>query len=208
MVANKDALSQSVYLYLADQIMSGALKPGEKVSEAAVAESYGISRTPVRDAMRRLDNEGIMQIFPKRFAQVSAYTEDDVREVGYMRLTLDQMAVRLAMRFGNMSDFDALEQVADDCLKAYRSGDRMRRTALDAQFHMQLAEIARNSLLLKFQAEINVRVQFILTYYRTDWVNEESHLYQHNELVACLRGHDLERGLQLVSDHLVKFYGL
>lgn len=208
MVAKNEALSQSVYLYLTEQIMSGGFKPGEKISECAVAESYGISRTPVRDAMRRLDNEGIMQIFPKRFAQVSAYTEDDIREVGYMRLTLDQMAVRLAMRYGSMSDFDDLEEIADACLEAWRRDDRMRRTALDARFHMQLAKIARNSLLLKFQAEINVRVQFILTYYRTDWVNEERHLYQHNELVTCLRHQDLDGGLQLVSDHLVKFYNL
>lgn len=208
MTNKREALSQSVYDYLLDQIMSGQLKPGDRIPETLVAESYGISRTPVRDAMRRLDNEGIIQIFPKRFAQVSEFTETDIQEVGFMRVTLDQMAMRMAMRFGNFDSFDSLEKIAQECLEALRAGDRIRRNSLDAQFHMSLAAISNNKLLLKFQEEINVRVRFILTYYRSGFESEEHHLTQHLEMVDALRKHDEARALDLVHQHLDKFYNL
>ncbi|HHX37039.1 MAG TPA: GntR family transcriptional regulator, partial [Clostridiaceae bacterium] len=154
-----ETLSEAVYKYLLDQIMTGHLQPGDRIPEASVAESYGISRTPVRDAMRQLGNEGIIQIYPKRFAQVSEFTDRDIQEVGYMRLTLDEMAVRMAMRFGNFSDFDRLETIAKECLEAFERNDRVKRIKLDAQFHLALASLSGNALLLKFQEEINIRVQ-------------------------------------------------
>jgi DNA-binding GntR family transcriptional regulator len=173
-----------------------------------VAEQYGISRTPVRDALRQLQNEGVITIFPNRFAQVSEYSEQDIREVGYLRLALDRLAVQLALKFGSYHDFLQLEQLAEACLQAYRVGDRRLRSELDAEFHQALSGVGGNHLLLKFQSEISVRVKFILIYYRENHKDEEIHLLQHLEIVEALRKHDWEKLQKLVRQHLTAFYGI
>ncbi len=207
-ISKNQLLSQSVYEYVLDLIMSKELTPGEKISESEIAEKYGISRTPVRDALRQLQNEGVITLFPNRFAQVSEYTEQDIQEVGYMRLALDQLAVRLALRYGSFNDFKELERIASDCLAAYHEGDQRLRTELDAKFHQTLSSISKNSLLDKFQNEINIRVQFILIFYRDEHQNDERHLTQHMDIVDALKQHDEEKLLALVHAHLANFYGL
>ena len=201
-------LGESVYNALLNDIMSGNLSPGDKIAEASVAENYGISRTPVRDAMRQLANEGIIRIYPKRFAMVSEYSEQDIQEVGYMRLGMDRMAVRMAYQFGSLAGYEKLMAIADECLDAYHRGDEMMRTAKDTEFHTGLVEISKNHLLVKFQSEINLRVQFILTYYRQNAKSEESHLQQHCDLITALCDRKLDRALSLVDSHLVEFYNL
>lgn len=201
-------LGQQVYEYILDLIMSRQLTPGEKISESEIAGKYGISRTPVRDALRRLQNEGVITLFPNRFAQVTEYEDHDIREVGYMRLALDKMAARLALRYGSRNDFDRLEGIADACFDAYRSGDYRRRFELDAKFHSTLSHISQNKLLTKFQNEINIRVQFILTFYRASFENDESHLNQHKEIAQALKAHNEPLLMNLVQDHLIKFYDI
>ena len=70
-----EGLSEQVYNYLLLQILSNELKPGEKIAETKIAQEFNTSRTPIREAMRKLESQGLIQIFPKRYAQVANFSE-------------------------------------------------------------------------------------------------------------------------------------
>ncbi len=208
MSKSSSALSQPAYDYLLNLIMTNQLLPGEKIPENKIAELFGISRTPVRDAMRQLANEGLITIFPNRFAQVTEFTAEEIREIGTLRISMDTLAVKLALLFGSQADFLNLRKLAAACDEALQSNDFVLRTKLDTDFHMELAQISGNSLLIKFQKELNLRVQFIILHYSDSVNNEKQHINQHVQLADALLAHNEQEALALIVDHLTSFYKL
>ena len=123
MAKTNTLLRQTAYDYILDLIMTRQLLPGDKVPEAAVAQKFQISRTPVRDAMQQLANEGLLEIFPNRFVRVKSYEEDDILEIGALRLAMDTLSIKLASLFGSRADFMRLDEIAAACEEASRSDD-------------------------------------------------------------------------------------
>ena len=92
---SKNALSNEVYQFILDQIFSCQLKPGEKIAEATIAEQFGISRTPIREALRALSNDGLIDLVPNRYAAVAQFSDKQIQEIGTIRISLDVLALRL-----------------------------------------------------------------------------------------------------------------
>lgn len=201
-------LSEPAYHYISNLIMTKQLMPGDRIPETRIAQEFNISRTPVRDAMRQLCNEGLIEIFPNRFAQVRIYTPDEVAEIGTLRVAMDTMSIKLAGLFGSRAEFMHLSEIADQCIAAYEAGDGEQRRALDSEFHLELARIAKNSLLLKYQKELYLRVQFILLHQPNPVQDELRHLRQHLEIAEALMNHDEHAAIATIVDHLTSFYGL
>ena len=134
MAKTNTLLRQTAYDYILDLIMTRQLLPGDKVPEAAVAQKFQISRTPVRDAMQQLANEGLLEIFPNRFVRVKTYEEDDILEIGALRLAMDTLSIKLASLFGSRADFMRLDEIAAACEEASRSDDHQNRRELDCSF--------------------------------------------------------------------------
>lgn len=201
-------LSEPAYHYISQLIMSKQLMPGDRIPETRIAQEFNISRTPVRDAMRQLANEGLIEIFPNRFAQVRVYTPDEVAEIGTLRVALDSMSIKLAGLYGSRVEFLHLAEIAESCIAAFEAGDGEQRRAKDSEFHLELARIAKNSLLFKYQKELYLRVQFILLHQPNPVQDEVRHLRQHLEIAEALMNHDEKAAIAAITDHLTSFYGL
>jgi len=200
------ALGLPVYDYILDLIMTRELLPGEKIQENKIAEMFGISRTPVREAMRQLANEGIITILPKRYATVSTFSPDTIKEIGIMRISLDSLAIKLCMLQGNYLDFLRLKEIAGECAAAYLANDYALKCKLDMEFHGELANISKNSLLIKFQKEINMRVQFITLNYPNSSSNTQESADQHIQIADALIERNEAKALETALNHLSKFY--
>ena len=196
------------YEHLLEMILNRQLMPGDRIPEVKISQELGISRTPVRDAMRRLANEGLIEIFPNRFAKVAEYSEDSIRDIGVLRIALDTMAIRLASMFGSRADYLRLRDIAEKCLSAMKDGNKKLRWQYDSEFHMELATMSRNELLIKFQKELYLRVRFIMLHHPNPMENEKRHLRQHVELADAIMEHDDRRAQAIVIDHLTSFYNL
>lgn len=208
MAKSSKFLSQPAYDYLLDLIFTKKLLPGDKIPEKIVAEKFNMSRTPVRDAMRQLANEGLITIYPNRFAQVSEFTPEVIMQIGTLRLSMDTLAIKLAMLFGSQADFLELKKIALECDEAYQEKNNPDRIKLDSDFHMKLAEISKNTLLIKFQTEINLRVRFAILHYPNSIKNEEKHISQHVEIADAMLEHNEDKALGLIIEHLSSFYNL
>jgi DNA-binding GntR family transcriptional regulator len=189
-------------------IMTKQLMPGERIPELKISQEFGISRTPVRDAMRQLANEGLIEIYPNRFARVAEYNIDNIRNIGVMRIALDSMAIKLAALFGSQADFLNLRRIALNCSEAAKTGDYAKRRQYDSDFHEELANISKNEPLIKFHKELHTRVRFILLHHPNPVETETRHLRQHTEIADALMRHDEKEALAIITEHLTSFYSL
>lgn len=205
---SKNALSNEVYQFILDQIFSCQLKPGEKIAEATIAEQFGISRTPIREALRALSNDGLIDLVPNRYAAVAQFSDKQIQEIGTIRISLDVLALRLALLNGSRRDMLRLREVAQQCFDAYQNHDGVLRRRYDADFHTMLSQISGNELLCKMQNELYLRIQFILLHQDTLEEDEEKHLLQHFEIADAMLHDDEETALSIILDHLLVFYHL
>lgn len=199
--------SRTVSDYILNLLMTKKLMPGEKIGEAKLAEEIGCSRTPIRDALKQMENYGLVVIYPNRFVQVAEYTPEMISEVGILRLSLEQLAGQLALMFGNRVDFLRLRQIAEECRDALLRGDYDKRLETDCNFHMELSSIGGHQLLLKSQKEIYLRVKFIMLHHPCLIENEKKHIGQHFEIVDALEAGDRDRLRTAIRQHITSFYG-
>jgi DNA-binding GntR family transcriptional regulator len=203
------SLSESVYEHIKGMLLTLQLKPGDKVPENKIATQLGISRTPIREALRRLESEGVINIYPNRFAEVITMDDNYVRQLGQTRIAIDTMLTKLAVYYGSNADFNRLRQLADICTEAAKTDDNILRTKSDEDFHMELANISRNQLLIKFQSNLSLRVALLIVW---KYLKIDNRLYEeslaHQKLAEALMARDEKLAVKIATDHLISFYSM
>ena len=193
-----------VYDRLKDAILTGTLRPLERISENKIAADFGLSRTPVREALQRLGVEGLIQVVPKRGSFVSRPTVEDILEIYQIRTPLEATCARVAAELIEEDQLALLDRLvrAEQGRGTARSPDRSLRAA--AQFHGVLYDCSRNqrmaTLLTDLQNQVHrVRVLWPSTVARLNdtWV-------EHARIVDALRAHDGAEAERLMIDHLEK----
>lgn len=182
-------LRESIADALRASIMQGQLKPGTKISEPALALQYGISRTPVREALRQLDSEGFLQVTPRRGARVAPLTERDVREFYEIKAELEGYAARLAcarITEKEIHKMDHLNQQMEEC---HAKGDYKKVFRLHNEFHEVFHRAAANeqlTLLIKMLVQKFQRFRILLTISG----KSEGSFKQHREIIEAFRAKD------------------
>ena len=142
----------SAFERIREEIRSGALKPGARLTENELAERLSISRTPVRDAIRRLESEGLVEHQPRTGAVVRRLEYSEMMELYEMRMVLEATAARLAARVASSVELEELQSINVD-MKA-SIGDAIALVRLNRQFHARLLDAARNRFLHRSMASV------------------------------------------------------
>ncbi|MFN0298830.1 MAG: GntR family transcriptional regulator [Burkholderiales bacterium] len=150
-------LGQVVVDALRKAIHSSRYKPGERLVEDRLAEDMGVSRVPIREALRVLATEGLVEIAPRRGATVSALSRDAAREMIEVRATLEGLNARLAARRHPPETAAALESVLDTGNRTAAKGDAAKLHALNARFHDLLANAGGNAVLGEIMRTLRTR---------------------------------------------------
>jgi len=200
--------SEVVYEHLKNMILTKQLQPGDRIPEVKVAEELSVSRTPLREAIRLLSNDGIVNINPNKYAEVAVFTDDDIRQIGEVRVVVEMMTAKLVLYYGSDADFDNLQKLADECAQAYAVGDIINKISKDAEFHLRFAECSRNSVLMKFQKELMTRIEFIQATQEFSDAEDKHLLDYHSEIVRCLRARDIKKIMGIITEHFIQFYKL
>ncbi|MDR6173028.1 DNA-binding GntR family transcriptional regulator [Nocardioides zeae] len=210
-------LGEQTYLALRSAIGSGELEPGEKVTERGLAARLGTSPTPVREAMRRLENDGLLERLGPRTTVVAQVGADSLREMTEVEVALRGLAARFAARHATPDDLDVLDRLldeADDLLLLLRSragqgrdvGEYVDRI-LDVlgEFNQRVNAAARNPVLLRlldqtrsFSPEIRRAVVRRRVQGGDDFGADR--YAGHRDLVAALRARDAARAERIVTD--------
>ena len=142
-----------------EQILSGELRPADRLVELEIAGRLGVSQGPVREALARLIEEGIVIALPHRGSFVSEITVEEARDIYQTRLLVERQVIRLALpRMGSVQ-FSELEGLIDDIVAAAAAGTFTENVARDMAFHRRIFEYARSPTLLAFWAHIETRTR-------------------------------------------------
>ncbi len=155
-------LRNQVYDILKKRIILREIEPGKKINEEELAESLGVSRTPIRETLVRLEHEGIVRIIPRRGAFVVSQSNKEVIDLLQVREVLEGLVVRLATENMERELFDHLRR----CLKEISSTDErddrlLKYTPADVQFHALLLEACNNPLLKSMMETVNSHLQMV-----------------------------------------------
>jgi DNA-binding GntR family transcriptional regulator len=199
------ALSDYVADQLRDAIIHGRLAPGEHIIERDIADAARLSRGPVRDALRILENEGLVIRHPRRGTFVTGMTLRDAEEIYSLRQPLELLAVDYAIRAASEEQFDELDEIVNRMVALLgQDFTQVEATELDLIFHDTLYTISGHRRLQAAWAALRGQVSMLILLHRrlnpTDF--REKAIQYHREIIACLRRRDAEAAHASVERHL------
>ena len=186
---------------LAD-IVSGALAPGSPLDEVALAEQHAVSRTPVREALRRLQSDGLLAVGPRRQLLVVDVSPERRREVTTLRVALEGAATTASCELRDEDDLDRLELLLLKQGRAATAGDADTFLRLDEEFHLALAAAARMPTLSRMLEQLGAFVRLGRLGERTTVGHMHGLVTEHEELVALLRARRAARLRRTLATHI------
>jgi len=196
-------LREVVFNTLRQAIITGHFKPGERLMEISLAKKLGVSRTPVREAIRMLDQEGLVDMIPRKGAQVSRITEKSLRDIVEIRTVLEEYAVGVSCHRISEEDMDTLTGIHGDFIRVVAEGDEQKIAQQDERFHDVLFRSAGNKRLLAILC--NLREQFFR--FRLEYIKDIDQrsilIREHTDLIEAIRNRDEDRARQIMHEHLM-----
>ena len=195
-------LRDVVFNTLRQAILKGEIKPGERLMEIALAQKLGVSRTPIREAMRKLELEGLVVMIPRRGAQVANITEKDLNDVLEVRIALENMATEKACTRMTEEEMGKLWLAAKEFERMISDGNLVRLAEADVAFHEIIYRASDNKRLN--QVLNNLREQMYR--YRVEYLKEEETrnllVKEHEELTRAIRARDVAKAQEISFQHL------
>ena len=195
-------LRDVVFHTLREAILKGEIKPGERLMELQLASKLGVSRTPIREAIRMLELEGLAVTTPRKGAEVAKMTEKDMEDVLQIRKALDELAVGLACDNIVESQLEKLFVALKNFEESTRSGDVKQIAQADVEFHDVIYQAADNPKLMNMLN--NLREQIYR--YRVEYLKNKSSYprlsEEHKEIYEGLKRGDKQAVVEIVSHHV------
>jgi DNA-binding GntR family transcriptional regulator len=186
-----------------EEIASGAFAPGEHLDEVALAERYGVSRTPVREALMQLSAIGLVVARPRRGVVVARPSPEQLMEMFEVMAEVEGMAGRLAARRASPADLKRLKDAHLACVRAARKADADEYYYENEQFHDAIYSASRNAFLRTQCAELSKRLKpYRRLQLRVPQRMAQS-LGEHAAIVEAISRHDAEGAQRLLRDHVV-----
>ena len=195
-------LRDVVFQTLRQAILRGELEPGERLMEIHLADRLGVSRTPIREAIRKLELEGLVVMIPRRGAIVASITEKDLKDVLEVRRSLEELAIELACQRMTEEELDQLEQAQAAFSSAISRGVAMPIAETDEHYHDIIYQGTYNDKLV--QMLNNLREQMYR--YRLEYIKDEDKrqvlLVEHEHILAALKGRNIAEAKTAMREHI------
>ena len=195
-------LRDVVFHTLRDSILKGELEPGERLMEIHLANKLGVSRTPIREAIRMLEQEGLAVTYPRRGAQVAKMTEKDLQDVLEIRDALDELAAKSASKNITPEAISELKETMTAFKEAAYRGDVREVAAADEKFHNIIYQAADNPKLLVIIHNLKEQMYRYRYEYVKDNANYERILKEHEEIILGLEKKDAGYVRERMHAHL------
>lgn len=195
-------LRDVVFKTLRQNILTGELKPGERLMEIHLANRLGVSRTPIREAIRMLELEGLVTMIPRKGAEVANITEKNLRDVLEVRRVLDALAAELACDRITQEEKERLKEACEEFERATHTKDATIITKADVALHDIIVAAANNGRL----AQIVVNLGEQMYRYRFEYIKDESKhqslVEEHRVIYESIINHDKETAAKAVKKHI------
>ncbi len=197
------SLADKAYAAIRAGILSGRIGLGKKISEDSLAEELGVSRTPIREALRRLSEEGLVMLYPRSHAAVASISPDDAENVRRLRLVLEDFAIAEmdAERF--RAEEEHLVSLAEECTLDAMRGNRAAALESDSRFHIGLITASGNKALATAYQKLDAMIQ--LSRLANGFSEEKliAHIGEHLPILRFISDGRIEEAKALMKEHIV-----
>jgi len=187
---------------LRDMIVEIQLAPGERIDEKSLCESFGVSRTPLREALKVLASEGLVELPPNRSARTTPITRRGVEELFEIISWLDLNGAKAAAEKATAEDIKRLRDIHRQLLRHYDAGERTEYFRLNREFHLGIIELAGNAVLSAVYAGLMAQAQrarYVAIQSQAHW---DRGIEEHERILDALADHDGEAAGRLLFEHV------
>ena len=178
---------------LVNHIITGKLKPGERLVERNLVSQFGASRTPIREAIRRLENLGLVQCFPNRGAMVADFSPNDIENLYFLRIQLEQLAAKLSFSNLGPKEIRTLQEINRQIHLFQKRNNLHAIIENDYRFHNLIYEATMNKFLVQVIQTLRLK-SYIVPFYRwTDPREAKIGIVEHREIINALKERNREK---------------
>lgn len=200
------SLSNRVFQKIRDNILNGTYKEQDELRENTIGKELGVSRTPVREALRQLELEGLVTIVPNKGAYVTGITSKDVKDIYTVRSMLEGLCARWATEHITDEQLDELEEIvllSEFHMKKEGHSNTEQITVLDGRFHAVLYEASNSRILGHVLTDFHRYVQMAR---KSSIISEErarKSIREHKQILRAIRDKDADLAEQLANEHIL-----
>ena len=195
-------LRDVVFNTLRQAILKGELEPGERLMEIQLAERLGVSRTPIREAIRKLELEGLVLMIPRKGAEVAKISEKSLRDVLELRRSLEELAIELACQRMTEEEIDELEYAQKAFREAMDSKDVMLMAETDEKYHEIIYQGTKNSRLVQILNNLREQMYRYRLEYIKDADKRQILLIEHDNIVKAVRNRKVAEAKAAMREHI------
>ncbi len=192
---------QEAYLKLRNWILEGKLAPGDKLRDKELAEQLGVSRTPIREALLRLEDEGLVQTKPNSSTRVSSIDFHSAFHLYSIIWTLERLA--LCQAFGSITEthIQTMTEANEEFLKQMKARNRLKALDADHDFHSVYVSLSQNTELEKIISDVKRKLKRLDLYYFETIKNAELSYEEHKKILVAFERKDLDLALEAVESN-------
>ena len=195
-------LRDVVFNTLRTSILTGELKPGERLMEIHLADKLGVSRTPIREAIRKLELEGLVTMIPRRGAEVAQITEKNLRDVLEVRRALDALAVELACERITEDELAELKKACENFELETKRGNANQVAQADVELHDIILKASGNERLMQMISKLSQQMYR----YRLEYIKDEDKrhilLVEHDQILKALSLRHVHEAKIAIREHI------
>jgi len=198
-----------VYKELKHAILTRQLYPNSQLVEATIAEKLGVSRTPIRSALKQLAYEGLVNIIPRKGAFIVQPTKEEFMQLFSCRLLLEKEAIRLATKQIISTDIDSLELLMKEEKESYLNKDFEKFLSANKKMHMTIVKATGNKYYIKFIEELLTKSDIYLIFYDkfyTKPIEESNSVKEHKQLFEALKARDPDESAKAMEYHIKSIF--
>ena len=195
-------LRDVVFNTLRSAIITGELSPGERLMEIKLANELGVSRTPVREALRKLEREGLVITTARKGAEVAPINERDLKEVLEVRKSLESLACQLAAQKITPEQVEELSAMNSSIAQAIEENDIEAITQLDIDFHEVIYQITENRRLIDILHQLKEHILRYRLQYIKDMKNKKNIVEEHKKIIGALESHNPKASRREIERHI------
>lgn len=189
---NRYSMREEVYNILFNWIMEGELRPGEKILDKELAENMGVSRTPVREAIRRLEDKGLIESSANRWTRVAEVSIKEQEMIYPIIWTLEELTIATAMEHLTRIDFKEMENANADLAQALEEDNPVKAYKADAGFHDVYIQRCQNHNLINILQDLKIKNRRVEVTYFEGYGCTKYSLDEHYHILDALKAKDLE----------------
>ncbi len=211
-LSRRENLNSVVVDYIKEAILSGEYKVGDHINESVVASILGISRAPVREAIRELENDGILTTLPRKGTYVTEYSLDDIKEVFDIRILLENNINKILIYENKLTeeDFVHLEQIVKDMVNIAESSIDNEKKSLqinkkDMDFHRFIWKKSGSQRRVKILESMFFQLRIAMLYDMQKTGDLILSATDHYEIIESLRSKDIDRCKKALREHIISY---